>query len=401
MERPRQFRLYALLLFAAANLLHYANRSVMLHTRMYDDLRAAFDLSNAELGLLGTTAFMVPHGIATLFVGWLGDRLDRRRVLVFGLLVWSGAATLAPWASGMPTLFALRALQGVGCAACVPVVNAMLGRLFEARGRARAISVFNLGLFLGGVVGFSVGWLYGFPRGFVIVAVPGFLIAILVWLLPLPERVATFRVEKPERWAVVQSVLGRPALRRMYVGGILMAFAAGGYLAWFSEFLEKVKGMPTGQSSTLFGFCMVGGLAGVLSGGALADAWLKRTRAARQFTVCAGFLCALPCAILAIQLPAGVPFYIASCLLMFFINWYHAPIAAGVDEQVEPEHAATAQGVYVFLMHFCGTAPSGAVVGEVADRIGLLHALYVPTAAIAGAALAFFLAAKVVQKEQS
>jgi MFS family permease len=392
--------MYALLLFALANVLHYANRSVILHTKMYDDLRDTFGFTRAELGLLGTTAFMIPHGLATLLAGWLGDRIDRRRVLCGGIVLWSAAAVATMMAEGMNSLLTLRALQGIGCAACVPVVNAMVSRLFSQRGRARAISVFNLGLLVGGVLGFVAGWWFGFPTGFIVVGLPGFAVALAVLFVPLPDGVATFQSKQPDFLSVARETFGRSALRRMYVGGMFMAFASGGYLAWFTEFLEKVKGMAPERSTTLTAVAMLGGFGGVVAGGALADAWLRRTRAARQITVSLGLLCAVPCAIVAIELEPGVPFYVASCLLMFFINTYHAPIAAGVDEQVAPEHAATAQGVYVFFMHMFGTAPSGAIVGKVADRIGLLHALYVPTAAVLVAAVFFLLAARAVVQRQ-
>jgi len=47
----------------------------------------------------------------------------------------------------------------------------------------------------------------------------------------------------------------------------VMAFAAGGFGAWFLEFLETEKGMSKGQASTLFGLALFGGLGGVLAGG--------------------------------------------------------------------------------------------------------------------------------------
>ena len=65
-----------LAILAIANLLSYASRNAPF--AVYDDLRAQFGVDDRDLGWLGT-AFMLPHALATLPVGWLADRADRRR----------------------------------------------------------------------------------------------------------------------------------------------------------------------------------------------------------------------------------------------------------------------------------------------------------------------------------
>jgi MFS transporter, Spinster family, sphingosine-1-phosphate transporter len=72
---------------------------------------------------------------------------------------------------------------------------------------------------------------------------------------------------------------------------------------------------------------------------------------------------------------------------MFFITWYHGPVAATVDDLVADERATTGQAGFIFAMHFFGTAPSSYVVGVIADGVGLRLALLVPTVAIGVAAL--------------
>ena len=76
---------------ALTNLVGYAARNGLF--TVYPDLRDRFGLQDAKLGLL-TTAFIVPHALATLPFGWGGDRYDRRRVIALGMLLASlaGAA---------------------------------------------------------------------------------------------------------------------------------------------------------------------------------------------------------------------------------------------------------------------------------------------------------------------
>jgi hypothetical protein len=77
---------------------------------------------------------------------------------------------------------------------------------------------------------------------------------------------------------------------------------------------------------------------------------------------------------------------------MFFVSWYHAPMAATVDDLARPERAATVQAVVVFTMHLLGTAPSSWVLGWLSGQIGLASAMWVPTAALAVSALAMMAA---------
>ena len=239
MLRSRRYGWYVLALLASANFLNYANRNVVFP--MYDDLRGAFSLSNAELGLLGT-AFMVTHAMVTLPIGWAADRLDRRRVMAAGLVVWSLAALGSIFATGFYSMIASRAVIGIGTAACVPVANALLCDLFPDEQKARTVSIFNIGLFVGGVVGIALGAMVGFPLGFLVVGGPGLIIAYLVATidLPAPERTDTHRMSwtafvrdtgavlsiKPMRWMMVGAVFD--GVRGWWVPGVVHRFSDHG-----------------------------------------------------------------------------------------------------------------------------------------------------------------------------
>jgi hypothetical protein len=72
---------------------------------------------------------------------------------------------------------------------------------------------------------------------------------------------------------------------------------------------------------------------------------------------------------------------------MFFMFWYHAPIAVSVDDLSPPTRAVAAQGMVIFTMHLVGTAPSSYVVGLVSDQSSLYTAMWVPTGALVVAAI--------------
>ena len=94
----------------------------------------------------------------------------------------------------------------------------------------------------------------------------------------------------------------------------------------------------------------------------------------------------IPAASAAILAPAGPGLYASGFLTLFFISWYHAPMAATVDDLAPPALSVAAQGLVIFTMHMIGTAPSSFVVGAVSRASDLQTALWVPTVALVVAA---------------
>jgi MFS family permease len=179
-----------------------------------------------------------------------------------------------------------------------------------------------------------------------------------------------------------------------------MAFAAGGLLAWFADFVAATKGMSIEQATLAFGvIALTAGLAGVVTGGVIGDRWQRRAVYGRMGTIGAGFVAAVPFGAVAIFVDSGPVFVAATWLTLFFLTWYHGPLAAVVDDLVAAERAATAQAVFIFTMHLLGTTSSSYVVGVLADRVGLRHALLAPLAAVALAALAIGLGCRALARQ--
>ncbi len=389
--RPNQI----LTILALTNLVSYAARNALF--AVYPDLTAAFAINDAQLGLL-TSIFMFPHAAATLVFGWAGDRYDRRRVIAAGLVLASLAGAAGALAHTWEMLAATRALVGLGTAAVVPVANSILGQIFDGPNKASRMSIFNLGLFLGGVAGFAVGTAVGFPVVVLAVAVPGLALAVILVGVPIPPN-ATHKTGKlrdfvGELVAGARVLLRIRTLRWIVLSTTAMAFAAGGYNAWLKEFLTRPianhgKGMSEAAANTLLMLALVGGLAGIIVGGRVADRLCRRTPCGRLWTIVIGMTCTIPAASAAVLLPADAPFYAlygTGILTLFFISWYHAPMAATVDDLAPRALSVAAQGLVIFTMHMIGTSPSSWVVGEVSAMTNLQTALWVPTVALVVAA---------------
>jgi len=375
---------YILVVLAITNLVAYAARNALF--AVYPTLKARYGIDDSDLGLL-QTVFMIPHAAATLPFGWAGDRFDRRRVIAVGVIVASLAGAAGAIGSSYWGLAASRAAVGLGTAAVVPVANSILGQIFDGPQKASRFAVFNLGLFLGGVLGFASGIALDFPLVVIALAVPGLVLAVLVARLPIPERSPVSPVAMLKLFVREAGVLLRIRTLRWMIGSTtVMAFAAGGYNAWLKEFLVRDKGMSDEEATMLLVLALCGGLSGIVVGARIADRLRARARAGRLWTIVLGMLLTTPCAVIAIEIPAGIGLYVAGVATLFFISWYHAPMAATVDDLAPEGLSVAAQGLVIFTMHMVGTAPSSWLVGEVSESSTLHAAMWVPTAGLLVAA---------------
>jgi MFS family permease len=283
-------------------------------------------INNTDIGLLVAVSSLV-GALATLPFGVLADRVRRTRVLGATIVLWGGAMLWSATASSFDELLVTRLFLGAVTASAGPMVASLVGDWFGSWERGRIYGVVLAGEYLGAGVGFAVtgnisqlSW----RAAFIILALPAFALAAVVWRLREPERggkgvlasdhgppppealakedggpqvtdaqrLASERGLDPDPELVVDA----NAARRMGLVGatryvlrvrtnvVLIAASACGYfflagLQTFGlEFSKKQYGIDQGLASTLLLVVGAGALAGVLFGGAVSDWLLKRGR---------------------------------------------------------------------------------------------------------------------------
>lgn len=138
-------------------------------------------------------AYMVAFGGLLLLAGRLGDLAGRRRVLVAGLVVFTGASLLCGLATTPEMLVAARFVQGAGGALASAVILGMIVTLFpEPREQARAIGAFSFSAAAGGSIGNIAGGLvtdaWGWHGVFLVNVPVGAVVVALTLRAVVPDR---------------------------------------------------------------------------------------------------------------------------------------------------------------------------------------------------------------------
>src|SRR5438876_11850583 len=153
-------------------------------------LRHDLGINNTDVGLLVTVTSLVAAA-ASLPFGVLADRVTRTRVLGGAIVLW-GAAMI--WSATAPTfgqLLIARLFLGAVTAAAGPIVASPVGDWFASSERGRIYGYIIAGELVGAAFGFAVtGGIatLSWRAAFVILALPAFVLAWLVFQLPEPAR---------------------------------------------------------------------------------------------------------------------------------------------------------------------------------------------------------------------
>jgi MFS transporter, Spinster family, sphingosine-1-phosphate transporter len=394
------YRRYALALLLAVNLLNYIDRQVLY--AVFPLIKADLRISDAALGFLGS-AFMFSYMLIAPVFGWLGDRFSRVKLASGGLVVWSLATALAGFAPGYRTLLAARATVGVGEASFGTVSPGLLADYFSKEERGRILSWFYvaipvgsaLGYLLGGVLGERMGW----HAAFLMVGLPGLILAIPIALLRTPPRGGDEAVPPgtPETKIGYGVLFKNPSFVLNTLSMATMTFAIGGLAQWIPSFLNRVHGLSVEKGNTLFGATtVVAGIVGTLLGGWLGDRWQKKSSKGYLLVSGWGFFVGAPFAAWAILAQDLTACMIAIFIAEFFLFLNTGPLNTVIVNVTPPAVRAMAFAVNIFFVHALGDAISPSILGWLSDQWGLRNALLVTPVVTALAGVFCFLCARYV-----
>ena len=402
--RAGPYPYYVLALLTTLNLLDYLDRYIIAAVQSL--VRRDFDISDARFGFFGTLFFLVYLATAPVF-GYLGDRFPRRGILALGAILWSLATAGSSLATAYVWLLLTRGLVGIGEASFGTISPPFLADLFPVHRRGRVMAIFFLTIPAGAALAYLIaGWIgetMGWRFCFLMVGLPGLLLALPIFFLKEPVRGgmdapgAGFFPPGPEPGgaefsypARVRQVVRsyRVLIRsRSYLftnlGYAALTFAIGGMAFWMPRYLETIKGVSFEESNHLTGAVVaLAGLFGTLAGGFGGDILMRRTRRAYLLLSGAGVLLAVPFALAAIFSPdrrVYVPCLSAAVFCLFLNTGLLNAVIVSVSP---PRLRSTAVAANIVIIHVLGDAPSPFLIGWVSDLSSLQAGILLAVAAM-------------------
>jgi MFS transporter, DHA2 family, multidrug resistance protein len=106
------------------------------------------------------TSYIVAAAIMTAPVGWIANRFGRKRIFILCSGGFTIASVLCGFAQDINQMVLFRLLQGVFGAALVPLSQAVMLDSYALHERAKAMSIWGMGVMMGPIMGPSLGaWL--------------------------------------------------------------------------------------------------------------------------------------------------------------------------------------------------------------------------------------------------
>ncbi len=388
---------YALAVLFGINLMNFFDRQIL--AAVTEPIRKEWNVSDTQMGLMGT-AFVLLYAVVGLPLGRWADLGQRRIILAVSVALWSVFTALSGMAGSYQMLFAARMGVGIGEAGCSPAGNSLIGDLFPARQRARAVAVFMLGLpmgiFLSNILSGLMAKNYGWRAPFYIAFVPGVILALLALRIHEPERgaseeIKTTTITSPTKsstnpsatselllwqrlrvwFAPFLQVLRIPSIWLISFSGALHNFNAYAVNAFMPALLGRYHELDIRQANLRSGIVLGAvGVVSLLLGGVLADAARRWRMNGRLIMASVSFVLSTPLVYLAIGRPKGditmFMILMAAGWMLFYL--YYVTVYPAIQEVVEPHLRGTAMAVYFFAMYVLGGAFGTYVLGSLSDH---------------------------------
>lgn len=372
-----------------ATILGYLDRQIL--SLLVGPIRAALEITDFQFSLLAGMAFGLFYALFGLPIGWLVDRYSRRLIICVGIALWSLATVACGLAQSFGELALARFAVGIGEAALAPAVYSLLADMFPPRRLSLAFGIYGMGSTIGSSLAYTgggllirhftavgdttlpvLGTLQPWQMVFVIVGLPGIVIALLPWLMPDPRRRKQGAAKAPAPRGRLWPFIGRnPRYFACHFAGFgIIALISFGGSAWTPAVLTRHMGMEIGDVGVLMG--MVGlsaGVSGFIISGWFVDRWFARGQrdAHLRYYACGLLAVAVlgPIAFLSSSLWVFVPAYAGMYLLLPFSG----PAVAHLQMATPPELRGQVSALFGLTFNLIGMCLGPSSVAFLTDFV--------------------------------
>jgi ACS family D-galactonate transporter-like MFS transporter len=403
-----------LALVAIGTGINYLDRTVL--SSAAPSLTKDLGLSPTEMGL-AFSAFSWSYAALQIPGGIFLDRFGTRLTYFLAIALWSLFTGAMGVVKSLGALIATRIGVGVFEAPCFPANSRILATWFPQHERARANSVYSVGMNFGlGFLSVPLFWItqqFGWRGLFFIVGALGMIFSVVWWLLyhNPNETTSANRAEldyieaggggeyKGQRLDFRWRHIGALLRHRQVIGASIGQFGGNStlvfFLTWFPTYLVTARGMTFIKAGMMVSLPYIAAAVGVVLGGLLSDSILKRTGSAnwaRKLPIVSGMLLAATI-ILANWVPADNNAVVIVIMSIAFFGQGMTNLGWTVVSDIAPKKLiGLTGGLFNFTTNLAGIV-TPIVVGAMYQRTG---SFFVPLSYIAVVAIVGALAYSVV-----
>jgi len=339
---------------------NYADRQAIFS--VFPLLKQEMGLSDVQLGIVGAAFMWVYAGFGAI-AGIVGDRFQRKTLIIGGLIFWSLVTIGTALSTNYLHLVICRALEGFGEAFYFPASMSLLSDYHSKETRSKAMSFHQSSVYAGTIAGGTVagfmGQYYGWHTSFYLFGGLGVLLGVV--LLGFLKEPVRGQAEVPEEIEdsshvlldlkqgnildCIKQVFKQPMVWVLVAVFVGANFVASIFLTWMPSFLYNKFNMSlsmAGLNATFY--LQMASVLGVISGGFLADKLVKTQRGGRMMAQSIGLIMGVPFIFLA-GWTLSIPILILALIgFGYFKGLYDANIWASLHDVVKPKNRATAVG---------------------------------------------------------
>ncbi|WP_324074365.1 MAG: MFS transporter [Erythrobacter sp.] len=392
------YRAYVLGALLIVYVFNFIDRTIV--NILTEPIKQSFGLEDWQMGLLGGPAFAVLYTFLGIPIARLAERRNRVLIIAGSVAVWSLFTALCGFAASFLMLFLFRIGVSIGEAGCTPPAQSLISDYFVPSKRATAVSIYALGVPLGGMLAsvfggqlagldgaafgawlgrIGLGWMFGsldwstvegWRVAFVVVGVPGMLLGLLVWrTIAEPPRgytdpAALQGLERASFGEALGVLIRKPAYRQVVIGATVASFAGYGIGQFTTSFMMRTHKLAIGDASLLNGIILgVMAALGVFASGWLSDRLSRRWPGALSWLPAVGMGASVPLyafGFLADSLWLAMPALMIAAMIHYF---YLGPMYAVSGGVVDSRMRATAVAITLFVVNLLGYGLGPLVIG--------------------------------------
>ena len=368
-----------LLFLSLLNVINFIDRQLLVSFANW--IKPELNLSNFEFGLLAGLVFILFYAVMGLFMGAIADRVNRTRLIAFGLGLWSILTVFSGAAKGFLSLAIPRMFIGVGESTLTPAALSLLGDRFPARWQGLVVSIYGMGVSIGlGLSLFIVAYLepiFGWRGCFYLLGSIGVVMAIgMLFIKETPRKhpiknnnsilhdLSVTKVYRDLKTLLVSS----PSLAATLIGTIIFTLALGAGTFEQLWFVEE-RGFNRNEiAQKMAGIAISAGIIGNLLGGYGGDLFLRWSGIGRPYFL-ALVMCILAPFTITYRLidPSSIFFWIGVFATYFQIGCLYGPAFGTIQDLVPSDKRGIVVGFTVLLIQIFGAALGASSAGYMID----------------------------------